>query len=203
MKPGFELPLINTESVERADAARNRELILAAAARLFDERGAACVSMDDVANAAQVGKGTLFRRFGSRAELAIAVLSEHERALQETIIRGDPPLGPGAPAQERLIAFGEAWLDLLSLHAELIAAADNSPARFLSPPYSARRLHMRLLLEEANPDCDAEMIAELLLESLRADWFIYMREVRGAPLERLKQGWSQLVARSLPAPEPV
>jgi AcrR family transcriptional regulator len=203
MHTGLELPLMSPEGAPRADAARNRERILAAASRLFEQRGAGCVSMDDVADAAGVGKGTLFRRFGSRALLAAAVLSEHERALQETIIRGDPPLGPGAPPQERLVAFGEAWLDLLSVHAELIAAADSTSARFDSPPYAARRLHMRLLLEAADPECDAELVAELLLESLRADWFIYMREVRGVSLERLKTGWRELVGRTLaPAAAP-
>src|SRR5690242_19242682 len=97
-----QLPVIASEGGERADAARNRERILCTAARLFEERGADCVSMDDVADAAGVGKGTVFRRFGSRAALAQAVLSEHERELQEQVIRGDPPLGPGAAPRERL-----------------------------------------------------------------------------------------------------
>ena len=69
------LPLLE-DAAERADAARNRERILCSAARLFSERGADCVSMDDVALDAGVGKGTVFRRFGSRAVLAQAVLSE-------------------------------------------------------------------------------------------------------------------------------
>src|SRR6476646_653324 len=100
MDASFDLPQLAPDSSERADAARNRERILCAARRLFDERGAGCVSMDDVAEAAGVGKGTLFRRCGSRASLAAAVLSERERSFQEAIIRGEPPLGPGAPARE-------------------------------------------------------------------------------------------------------
>ena len=94
----IELPVIESEPAERVDAARNRERILYAARRLFAERGAGCVSMDEIAEAAGVGKGTLFRRFGSRAALALAVLSEEEQDLQESLIRGTPPLGPGAPA---------------------------------------------------------------------------------------------------------
>ena len=113
MSSAFDLPQIEPEGFERADAARNRERILGAARRLFDERGAGSVSMDEIAEAAGVGKGTLFRRFGSRASLAAAVLSERERDFQEAIIRGEPPLGPGAPPLERLIAFGEALLDTL------------------------------------------------------------------------------------------
>src|SRR5579885_3471936 len=124
MGEALELPVIQPAATERSDAARNRERILCAARRLFGERGAGGVSMDDIAEAAGVGKGTLFRRFGSRAALASAVLSDDEARLQEGFIRGEPPLGPGAPARERLVAFGCARLDLLDAHAELIAAAE-------------------------------------------------------------------------------
>ena len=93
-----ELPVIQPQASERADAARNRERILCSARRLFAERGASCVSMDEIAEAAGVGKGTLFRRFGSRAALATAVLSEDEARLQESFIRGDAPARSGGAA---------------------------------------------------------------------------------------------------------
>lgn len=195
----LELPQIEPESSERADAARNRERILCAAARLFAERGAGCVSMDEIAQAADVGKGTLFRRFGSRAALARAVLSERERAFQEEIIRGAPPLGPGVPPLERLIAFGHAVLDALDAHAELIFAGEGGGSRFASPPYAVYRLHIALLLGEVDPDCDAEFLAESLLAALGADFFLYMRDVREMPLERLKAGWETLVRATVGA----
>ena len=197
-----QLPLIEPDGGERADAARNRARILASAAQLFGERGADCVSMDDVADAAGVGKGTVFRRFGSRAALAQAVLSEHERAFQEHIIRGDPPLGPGAAPRERLTAFGEGVLDQLDRHAMLVAAAEVGGARFLSAPYGVYRLHVTLLLREADPDCDAELLAELLLAALGADLFLYLRHMRSLPLERLKSSWRQLVCRAIPGAVP-
>jgi AcrR family transcriptional regulator len=195
----LELPLIEASSGERADAVRNRARILCAAQRLFAEHGAGCVSMDEVAEAAGVGKGTLFRRFGSRAALARAVLSERERAFQENIIRGAPPLGPGAPPCERLIAFGHAVLDMLDGQAELIVAAEGGAARFASPPYAVYRLHITLLLREADPGCDAEFLAETLLACLGADLFLYLRDVREMPLQRLKDGWEELVRRTIPA----
>jgi AcrR family transcriptional regulator len=196
--PLIELPLIAEDVVERADAARNRALILCAAERLFSERGAGCVSMDEVAAAAGVGKGTLFRRFGSRAALARAVLSERERAFQEDIIRGEPPLGPGAEPRARLIAFGHAVLELLAGHAELVLAAEGGGARFASAPYAVYRLHMTLLLREADPRCDAEFLAETLLACLGADFYLYLREAREMPVERLKAGWEDLVDRIVP-----
>ena len=197
MSEPLELPVVQPETAERTDAARNRERILCAARRLFDERGASCVSMDDVAEAAGVGKGTLFRRFGSRASLAAAVLSERERDFQEGLIRGEPPLGPGAPPAERLVAFGEAMLDILDAHSELMLAAETGPARYAHPAYAVHRLHVTLLLREADPACDAELLADTLLASLSAGLYIYLREVREMPLERLKEGWRETVDRTL------
>src|SRR2546421_4009451 len=77
---------------ERADAARNRKRILDAAERLFAEHGVTNVSMDQIAAAAKVGKGTLFRRFGDKAGLAVALLDSRERDLQAAILSGPPPL---------------------------------------------------------------------------------------------------------------
>ena len=91
---------------ERGDAARNRALLLQAARGLVAERGADAVTMDDVAAAAGVGKGTLFRRFGSRAGLMMVLLDEDERASQQAFLFGPPPLGPDAPPMDRLVAFG-------------------------------------------------------------------------------------------------
>jgi AcrR family transcriptional regulator len=199
----FELPQVEPDGFERADAARNRERILCAARRLFDERGAGCVSMDEIAEAAGVGKGTLFRRFGSRASLAAAVLSERERDFQEAFIRGEPPLGPGAPPADRLIAFGEALLDTLDAHSELLLAAETGPARFEHPAYRVHRLHIMLLLREADPECDSEMVAEGLLAAFGAERFVYLRQARGIPLGRLKEAWREQVRRTVATAEPV
>jgi AcrR family transcriptional regulator len=198
METFLELPVLEPETGERADAARNRDRILCAAQRLFAERGASCVSMDNVAEAAGVGKGTLFRRFGSRAALARAVLSERERVFQEQIIRGEPPLGPGATARDRLIAFGEAVIEMLDGHVELLIAAEDGEARFSSAPYAVYRLHMTLLLREADRNCDAELLAETLLAALVADLFLYLRDVREMDLARIRTGWGQLIGRMIP-----
>ncbi len=57
---------------------------------------------------------------------------------------------------------------------------------------------MTLLLREADPGCDAEFLAETLLACLGADFFLYLREVREMPLQRLKDGWEDLVRRTVP-----
>jgi AcrR family transcriptional regulator len=179
---------------ERADAARNRRKILAAAEALFAQRGVSAVSMDDIARAARVGKGTLYRRFTDRASLALALLDEHEQGLQEAFIRGEPPLGPGAPPRERLHAFGEAYLELLDRHAELITEAEGRPlVRYRLAPYAAYRAHLTVLLAEADPGGDAALGAEVLLAALSGSLFVHLRTERGFGLERLQAGWRRLV----------
>ena len=101
--------------------------------------------MDAIAAAAGVGKGTVFRRFGDRAGLMRALLNEHETAFQESVIRGEPPLGPGAPPVDRLVAFGRARFELLERHGLMIAAAEASErgdARFDCPVYVFYRSHI-------------------------------------------------------------
>jgi len=100
----------------RADAARNRARILEVAEALVAEAGIEAVSMEDVARAACVGTGTLYRRFGDRAGLAFALLDQQTRDFQNALISGPPPLGPGAPAGERLKAFGAGYIELLETH---------------------------------------------------------------------------------------
>jgi AcrR family transcriptional regulator len=191
-----QLPLAaDGEAHERADAARNRRRILEAAERLFAERGPPNVSMDDVASAAGVGKGTLFRRFGDRAGLARAVLSTHEAAFQEALIRGAPPLGPGTPAVERLVAFGRGMLGLVDAHRELLLAAETGApcGRFRAGPYASYRFFVSSLVSEAAPRLDGDYTADALLATLGAEFVAYLREDRGMPLERVAAGFEQLV----------
>ena len=95
-----------------------------------------------------MGKGTLYRRFGDKAGLGIAVLDERERELQDAILRGPPPLGPGAPPRKRLKAFVGAYLDYAWRNLELLVVAETgSPgARYRSGVYAGFRRHVDILL---------------------------------------------------------
>jgi AcrR family transcriptional regulator len=193
-----ELPVLGAEPVERADARRNRLAVLCAAERLFGAHGVANVSMDAVAAAAGVGKGTLFRRFGDRAGLARALLDESERRLQDGFLHGPPPLGPGAPPRARLKAFAGARFDQLERHADLIAAAEAGGARFVAEPYCVHRLHDGVLVHEADPGADAEILADVLLAPLSAESFDHWRGLREMPRARMEAGYRTLVDRVLP-----
>jgi AcrR family transcriptional regulator len=195
----FDLPVAAGASgalKERADAARNRQRILEVASLLVDERGIAHVSMQDVAEAACVGTGTLYRRFGDRAGLSAALLDAHTRELQNDLIGGPPPLGPGAPAKERLAAFGVAYLEVLDRHAELIAAAfaaGRAPAEVGADIFYVT--HLMVLLREAAPHLDAEYTAAALFGALAPALHLRLRRGRGWELERLQDGWRGLVGQ--------
>lgn len=190
----FELPLADPDPgrTERADAARNRRLILAAASQLIEERGIAAVSMHDVAVAAGVGTGTLYRRFGDRAGLALALLDEETREFQDALIAGPPPLGPGAPAGERLAAFGEGYLDLLERHADVLSVGEG-PRPGGSGPFALYATHLTILVREAAPQLDAEFTAHALLASLAPGLHLRLIRDLGWPPDRLRVGWRALV----------
>src|SRR3954465_12925333 len=158
----IEPPQYDEPPRERADAARNRQRILVAAGELVSESGIDAVSMEDVAKAACVGTGTLYRRFGDRAGLAFALLDEQTRDFQNALIAGPPPLGPGVPAAERLRAFGAGYIELLERHSELMLAAAPG-GREGEGPHSLYATHLAILLREAAPRLDARFTAESLL----------------------------------------
>jgi AcrR family transcriptional regulator len=190
-----DLPLIAlpTEQTERADAASNRRRILAAATELFAERGPNCVSMQDVAKAAGVGMGTMYRRFGDRAGLTFALLGERHRDLQEQVLRGAPPLGPGAPAAERLHAFGRARIALLDEgEAEMLLTTADAGGATLRGPDAAYRTHLAVLLRDAAPALDAEYAVNSLVMAFDARLHVHLRHERGWPLARVQDGWCAL-----------
>ena len=118
-----------TVPTERADAARNRRHLLATAREMLAEHGADTLTMDGLAERAGLGKGTVFRRFGTRAGIFRALLDDAERAFQEQVLSGPPPLGPGASPLDRLVAYGQARVDFLIEHADIARASlDVRPA---------------------------------------------------------------------------
>ncbi len=186
--PRAELPLAGQRR-ERGDASANRERILAAARELLATRGAGETSMDAVACAAGVGKGTLFRRFGDRAGLTEALLDESMRSFQDGFLSGPPPLGPGAPPCERLEAFVDGLLELLDAQLDLAVAADRAAVLGSRMRiHGALALHVRTLLAELDPTIDAEVVADLLLGAISAGVLHHLRRERGRDLATVRDG---------------
>lgn len=181
------LTLRSSPPQERSDAARNREAVLAAAADLFAKNGVENVSMDAVAAAAGVGKGTLFRRFGDKAGLAVALLDERERELQERILSGPAPLGPGAgdevpDPRERLRAFVDAYAQYALAHLDLVRMSETAApgARYRIGAYRFWHRHTALLLAAARPGDDADALAHVVLAPLSAEYLHAVVAEQGA-----------------------
>jgi AcrR family transcriptional regulator len=197
------LPIVGAPLPERADAARNRRRILAAAEALFDARGVGNVTMAEVAAEAGVGKATVFRRFGDKATLLDELLGERERELQNALLIGPPPLGPGAPPRERLAAFAAALAAFCDRHRHVLLASEISRpgARYMTGSYVAWQQHVALLLRQARPDlADPELLADLLLAPFAGELVTHLRDGRGIAFARWEAALEALVG-ALAAPE--
>lgn len=180
---------------ERGDAARNRALLLDAARRLVSEHGAEAVTTDDIAAAAGVGKGTLFRRFGSRAGLMIVLLDEDEKALQQAFLFGPPPLGPGAAPAERLRAYGRERLAFVDTHHALLSDVGRDPQMRFNAPMMLHHSHVRMLLDQAHTTGDLDAQTTALLALLDADYVRHETTERGRTLGDLGDAWDTLVGK--------
>lgn len=181
---------------ERGDAARNRALLLQAARNLVAERGADAVTTDDIAAAAGVGKGTLFRRFGSRAGLMMVLLDEDEQASQQAFLFGPPPLGPDAPPIDRLVAFGRERICFAHTHHELLSEAHRDPQTRYSAPVLVHYTHIRVLLQAAHTTGDLDAQTDALLALLNVNYVEHQLNERGHTLQTLGDAWES-VARKL------
>jgi AcrR family transcriptional regulator len=180
---------------ERGDAARNRALLLEAARRLVAERGPDAVTMDDVAAAAGVGKGTLFRRFGSRAGLMMVLLDEDERASQQAFLFGPPPLGPDAPPMDRLVAFGRERMRFVHTHHALLSAANRDPLLRHAGAGAVQRTHVRVLLASAGTTGDLDVQTDALLALLDADYVEHQLNGGAHSMETLCDAWESLARK--------
>jgi AcrR family transcriptional regulator len=192
-----ELPLAQPAPPERADAARNRARVLKAAARLFSKHDGRELTMEQIAQAAGVGKATLYRRYPDVPSIAVALLDEHERQLQEQLLRGDTPLGPGAPPEERLAAFYGAMVELLERHGHLALAAETGDRRYRTGAYGVWATHVRALLAEAGLEAHPGLV-DALLAALAPDVYLHQRE-SGLTAKQISGDLAELARRALSA----
>lgn len=179
----------------RADACKNRALLLATAQRLFAEKGVNAVTMSDIAEAAGVGKGTLYRHFTSKADLCQVLTDEDQRDLQNRTLLRLRALGDPLPdldwflreviafvVRNREIVFAEAALGALPVH----------------PAHQWWRQTIRGLLARIDPPIDLDYTTDLLFIMLDPRTIHYQLTVRRSSAARIADGLSavlyQLVA---------
>ncbi len=185
---------------ERVDAVRNREAVLAAADDLFarsdSPRG---VSMDDVAAAAGVGKGTLFRRFGDRTGLIRAVVEARIEPLRQAVEEGPAPLGPGTPPRERVPALLDAILEfkLANRHLSLALEEAGSGSPYQTEYYRWWHTTLRQTLDRLPSHADSGFTAHALLAATRADLVEHLAGAEGATGERMRADLAAHVTKVL------
>jgi AcrR family transcriptional regulator len=187
---------------ERADAARNRRHLLATAREILAEQDACELTMDGLAERAGLGKGTVFRRFGTRAGIFQALLDDEEREFQQAVLSGPPPLGPGAAALERLVAYGRARTSFLISNRVIARSAldgrERVPAGRQSP---MSREHIRFLLAGMRLGAaDVDVLAVQLTAALDGPPLLFLSsdlldEDATDVTARLGDGWEDLVGR--------
>ncbi|MQY06278.1 TetR/AcrR family transcriptional regulator [Actinomadura macrotermitis] len=195
-RSGGALPVVGQDPAERADAVRNRRKILQVAARVLAESGPEGFSLAEVAQAAQVGVGTVYRRFGDRAGLLLSLLDDGERCFQEAFMLGPPPLGPGAGPADRLRAFLHALVDRVEEQPELLLITENTTPeqRYGNGHHAVRRLHVVTLLAELRPGRDVHYLAEALLAPLTPSLVVFQRRHQGRSVAEIKAGLDDLLS---------
>ncbi|HEX2286160.1 MAG TPA: helix-turn-helix domain-containing protein, partial [Mycobacterium sp.] len=182
---------------QREAAARNEAKVLDAARALLSS-DAPEVDMRVIAQAAGVGVGTLYRRFGAKAGLLAAVIGEDERALQEAVLHGPPPLGPDAPPGERLAAFMDALVSLTERNLGALLVTDlTPPGRLKVGAYRGWRLHLVTLLRRLRPDLDAKDAgwhADVLLATVDPQLYAHQRREAGLSKRRIASNAKALAA---------
>ncbi|MCB8989674.1 MAG: TetR/AcrR family transcriptional regulator [Ardenticatenaceae bacterium] len=199
------------EKVERRDAAANRTLILQTAVALFDEHGVSDVNMADIAQAAGVGKGTLYRRFNNKGDLCLALLDTQMSEFQETMLAQMRQMtADGETYMAQLGMFLDALVHFTAVHQPLLCEIQREGLFLLSAtlslPHFWQYMTVSGLLQaattagEISPELDIAYIADALLAPLKTDIFRFQREVREFSLERISAGLRSLTAALAAAP---
>lgn len=198
MSNGADLPSLHLNTPggepERADAARNRRLLLAAAKTLIDDHGAAAVTMEAVAKEAGVGKGTVFRRFGNRTGLMLALLDHAETEMQRLFLYGPPPLGPGAAPLDRLIAYGRARLRMTDAHLDILIEAGAADDGFIGHPvWMVSSQHVQFLLRELGFGPRVDVMAIAVQTPLNAGAVAHLQRSAGLDVATIADQWEHVV----------
>ena len=207
MAPIIQLDNIDpSERSERRDAAANRALILETAASLFAEQGVANVNMADIAQVAGVGKGTLYRRFANKAELALALMDTQMREFQEAMLgRMRQQSEQGISKLAQLDQFLDALVYFVDRHNPLLCVVQSEGLlaglgeQERQRPHFWQHMTISGLLQGAiqdgdlPSDLDVAYTADALLATLNASLFRFQREGRAFSLERISAGLRRLV----------
>lgn len=181
-----------TSRPERRDAAENRKRILDAAFTLFELHGVEQVSMNQIATEAQIGAGTLYRRYRNKSELCSDLIQDSANLLFDKIEQ-DLSRNHSLTPHERLRRLLGLFIQFREKNAQLLTGVENSNYRGVgyqtkSPLYDQLHKILCTLLIEMNPEQESSLSlfkADMLMNSLRNDSYVFQKDVRGNSPERI------------------
>lgn len=171
---------------ERRDAARNRQRILDTAHKLFEQYGVEQVSMNQIATEAQIGPGTLYRRYRNKGELCLDLIKDSidlffddiEAYLQES---------ETVPAEQKLKEVISSFICFREKKAQLLTGFEETKSiksRAQSPLYvELHQILVQLFDEmtgrEQKPYLHSAFKADMMLMALSSDSYFFQKNVRG------------------------
>jgi len=190
---------------ERRDAADRRRHILAVARELFAERGVGRVSMHEVAQAAGVGQGTLYRRFEHKGALCSELLYESIRRFSEEVRERagarESALDGLSELLAEIVRFNEENAALLG--AVRASGGERDPGgQYRGPFYRWLRATVAALLERAAeqgevPGQDTASLPDAILAPLNIDLHLFQRRDLGLPPDRILRSLEALLLDGL------
>ena len=179
-------------SVRRADAVRNRASILEAAKQLVTEQGTE-VAMGEIARAAGVAVGTLYRHFPNKADLLAAVVSEYVEALADDAQGAWERVEAGrSDVDQELLGFLERALEMIarSHAAKSVAQALGAEVEYAEPESRATEALGRLV--------EAGRASGRLRRDLTvSDLYILMVFYPGEGTVEVRRRWLELIRPGL------
>ncbi|MGG4146811.1 TetR/AcrR family transcriptional regulator [Paenibacillus algorifonticola] len=179
---------------ERRDAAENRQRILDAANKLFQLHGVEQVSMNQIAGEAQIGAGTLYRRYRNKSDLCMHLIKDNvtvlfediEKYLQENAYR---------PPSDRLRGLLAVFIQFREKNAQLLAGVENSAYNVSDPKTKSPiydKFHKLLLglieewIAETNQPQPLSLFkTDMLMNALSSDSYLFQKNVRGNSPDRI------------------
>ncbi|WP_329014140.1 TetR/AcrR family transcriptional regulator [Streptomyces sp. NBC_00690] len=195
-----------SERKRRADAARNREAVLAAADALFARcESPRAVTMADIAAAAGVGKATLFRGFGDRTGLIHALYEMRLAPIRLAAEGGEPPLAPGTSPIRRVSALLDAVLcfKLDNRHLALALEGTGGDSPYEVGHYAEWHSTLQSALEQIPGLTDAGFTAHALLAATRADLVEHLVGQQRMTREQMRVHLADFTTRVLASPRPL
>lgn len=200
-----------SSACERRDARANRQLLLDVAKQLFAEQGVAVTNMKQIAQAAGVGKGTLYRHFADKGELCRALIGEDVAMFQEQVGArvADTQHTPSPLARLEIllaerIRLTETHLPLFAAIEEAATGAQEQGKQFRGPFTAWTHAQIVGLLGEAiaqseAPSLDTAFTADAILAAMSPALLSYQRRECGYSVERVIAGIRRLFVDGLRA----